>query len=785
MSTLGLNASPNHYSVTSIGDGRTQFIGCRLPAKSCVLFVHGFNGDALSTWKGFDSIALQQQAFKETDLVFFGYDGLRSNALASASFLYDLLDDLMSTRSLVPSVKRAAPAYDRCVIAAHSLGAVVTRWTLLRAFHQKSPWLDKVRYLLFAPAHCGGLVVDSVSELLGATAITKFLAGAAKAKLPLLNELAPNSTILKALEEQTRAAIEAGCDALRAKRVVIAEYEEVVSNIPFVGDPFPTAIRNARHTTVCKPDDFRDVIGLCCGVTGMSSGFTAEVRQGNLEVLIHNLEQTEAHLAIAAKFRGANEAVLGKLLRNHKDEPVSDPDEIEFRSRMDAWLGQVSLLYLAWLCGYVPDPGESERAKSISEILSNPALRPYYEQHYPTAIPWLFRLHLEGKVRLSSESSMDGAGAFERFSILYERFREDQDLNVFLNLLDGFWYGRTNIDSVVDSFQTPERVAEALARPADQITYFDRGISGMVRFLTFCHDLDQLLVLCSGMPLVRSAFWFFYAYWFHEYSVDVAQKSMEAIDKVMKAAESKGSDSTVDRFKWEHLLQRLTSGEFAKRLVAEMERAAAAGNADAAEWLDRFRAYTQPLKPDAFFFGASDENAPAPDAERIIQCGNAIRRMYKVQMFAEKLAPAIHQNWRDHLLPEQRGGVYDRPFHDMREDGKSANVAAAMRIPEILNLVGYELEFGESTPDQERAISARLEQNMEVLAAAEHDGWMEERRLSGWSYGAERDNIARKHPLLVPYDALPDSEKEKDRQTVRSYPSYARLAGLRIVPKRG
>jgi pimeloyl-ACP methyl ester carboxylesterase len=261
MSTLGLNASPNHYSVTSIGDGRTQFIGCRLPAKSCVLFVHGFNGDALSTWKGFDTIALQHRDFRETDLVFFGYDGLRSNALASASFLYDLIDDLMGNRSLVPSVKRAAPAYDRCVIAAHSLGAVVTRWALLRAFHQKCPWLDKVRYLLFAPAHCGGVAVDSVSELLGATAITKIFAGAVKAKLPLLNELAPNSMILKALEEQTRAAINAGCDALRAKRVVIAEYEEVVSNIPFVGDPFPTAIRNAWHTTVCKPDEFRDVVG--------------------------------------------------------------------------------------------------------------------------------------------------------------------------------------------------------------------------------------------------------------------------------------------------------------------------------------------------------------------------------------------------------------------------------------------------------------------------------------------------------------------------------------------
>jgi pimeloyl-ACP methyl ester carboxylesterase len=255
-----LETSPNHFSVTSLGDGRTQFIGCRLPAKSCVVFVHGFNGDALETWKGFDTIALQRDELKETDLIFFGYDGLRSNALASASFLFDLVDDLLGAGRILRPVKTVAPAYEKCVLAAHSLGAVVTRWVLLRAYHEKRSWLDKVRYLLFAPAHCGGVVVESVSALLGANVITKVLGNAAKATLPLLNELAPGSVILKTLEEQTRAAMDAGCSALRAKRVVIAEYEEVVSNLPFPGDPFPTAIRDARHTTVCKPDKYSHVI---------------------------------------------------------------------------------------------------------------------------------------------------------------------------------------------------------------------------------------------------------------------------------------------------------------------------------------------------------------------------------------------------------------------------------------------------------------------------------------------------------------------------------------------
>jgi len=53
--------------------------------------------------------------------------------------------------------------------------------------------------------------------------------------------------------------------------------------------------------------------------------------------------------------------------------------------------------------------------------------------------------------------------------------------------------------------------------------------------------------------------------------------------------------------------------------------------------------------------------------------------------------------------------------------------------------------------------------------------------MEGWTYAAVRDDIKRTHPLLVPYADLPEPEKDKDRQTVRNYPKYARLAGFKIV----
>jgi len=257
MISLGLDYTPNHFPASSLRDGRTKIIASRQAPTKCVVFVHGFSGDALETWTGFDGRALKFAEFEKTDLIFFGYDGLRSNALASASFLFDLLDELLTNpSSLLSAVRGGSAPYSRCVVVAHSLGAVVSRWALLRAHDSNCSWLTNIRYLLFAPAHCGGIIVDSISELLTAHSITKALGDVAKVRFPLLNELAADSVMLKTLEKRTRKAVRSGCTALIPQRVVIAEYEDIVNNLPFLDDPHPTAVRDARHTSICKPTQF-------------------------------------------------------------------------------------------------------------------------------------------------------------------------------------------------------------------------------------------------------------------------------------------------------------------------------------------------------------------------------------------------------------------------------------------------------------------------------------------------------------------------------------------------
>lgn len=62
-------------------------------------------------------------------------------------------------------------------------------------------------------------------------------------------------------------------------------------------------------------------------------------------------------------------------------------------------------------------------------------------------------------------------------------------------------------------------------------------------------------------------------------------------------------------------------------------------------------------------------------------------------------------------------------------------------------------------------LSPELEELLERLAAHNHDVWAQQRLAEGWTYGPKRNDDRKEHPCLVPYDQLPESEKEYDRQT--------------------
>lgn len=78
-----------------------------------------------------------------------------------------------------------------------------------------------------------------------------------------------------------------------------------------------------------------------------------------------------------------------------------------------------------------------------------------------------------------------------------------------------------------------------------------------------------------------------------------------------------------------------------------------------------------------------------------------------------------------------------------------------------------------------------LQDLLERLARRVHEVWAVQRRQEGWSYGLTRDDAGRKHPCLVPYDELPESEKEYDRRTAAETLKAVIALGYRIEPAIG
>jgi hypothetical protein len=74
-----------------------------------------------------------------------------------------------------------------------------------------------------------------------------------------------------------------------------------------------------------------------------------------------------------------------------------------------------------------------------------------------------------------------------------------------------------------------------------------------------------------------------------------------------------------------------------------------------------------------------------------------------------------------------------------------------------------------------------LQELMERLAENTHEVWAAQRIAEGWTYGPSRNDAAKKHPCLVPYDQLPESEREYDRRTAAEVLKAIVTLGYRIV----
>ncbi|MGL6042440.1 MAG: RyR domain-containing protein [Sandaracinobacteroides sp.] len=139
---------------------------------------------------------------------------------------------------------------------------------------------------------------------------------------------------------------------------------------------------------------------------------------------------------------------------------------------------------------------------------------------------------------------------------------------------------------------------------------------------------------------------------------------------------------------------------------------------------------------------------------------------------SDLLARMFHEAYRRSARP---GTPANCAWDDLAEEFRESNRRLLVHLPAKLLTAGVDLGAWLRYPlpitnlaggiplpnlDADPAL-------MERLAELEHRRWMVDRRLSGWRHGPVRDNGARMHPDLVPFEALDEYTRELDRAIVR------------------
>lgn len=132
-----------------------------------------------------------------------------------------------------------------------------------------------------------------------------------------------------------------------------------------------------------------------------------------------------------------------------------------------------------------------------------------------------------------------------------------------------------------------------------------------------------------------------------------------------------------------------------------------------------------------------------------------------VETSSDKLAKFIHNAYN------ARYGNGTK-WQDLTETYRDANRGAADHI--AVKLASLEYYIPEDPSNWSEKVD--LTENQELLAKLEHKRWYAERRLNGWQYGTTRDDKLKIHPCLVPYEQLPEAEKQKDRTNIQDLQDF-------------
>lgn len=144
----------------------------------------------------------------------------------------------------------------------------------------------------------------------------------------------------------------------------------------------------------------------------------------------------------------------------------------------------------------------------------------------------------------------------------------------------------------------------------------------------------------------------------------------------------------------------------------------------------------------------------------------------------ERLARAAHEVYRGIDEPGAAGvsGAAALAYEQLPEHLREQNRAHVRDIPAKLARLGCVMVPGRA----DLPPVTLTEEEVEALSQEEHERWMSSLG-PGWSFDPVRDRKRKLHEAYLPWDELPEEQREKDRTLVRAVPLIVRQAGFALV----
>jgi hypothetical protein len=260
------------------------------------------------------------------------------------------------------------------------------------------------------------------------------------------------------------------------------------------------------------------------------------VPQANLEdLLARYYEATSARAAaehLLGLIRDQKQAELAALLRDHRERTVEDPVELELRAAVDQLLTCYSAFEVACIAGFIPSIPDGFRSQA-GTILGHREVRRFYEKLYPTRLPTLFLRRIQ---RNGSGPLVEGpavAGVMIAFLELDRQFTEKLAEKTLLLLLDSFTLDEERFDDFVNLLGTPAAFIERLLDEDNHEDVLALAAKEFGLFMQFCFDLRDLLIR-TEIPLLQSAVWTYYSYWFDILGRELNTRLGQALERFLQ-----------------------------------------------------------------------------------------------------------------------------------------------------------------------------------------------------------------------------------------------------------